>query len=129
MRASVLLVDDNRNFLRVMTYLIKEMGLDPKPAQSAEEGLAILSSTPVALVITDLRMPGIYGMQFLREVGKRRDGVPTVVLTAFDSPELRRQVAESGAVFLAKSAGREELKRLVLTLLAPPATNSSISAP
>lgn len=117
MSVSVLLVDDNRNFLRVLAYQMKEMGLDPRPATSAEEGLALLASLPVALVITDVSMPGMDGVEFLKQAGKRQNRVPFIVLTALESPELRRQVEENGAVFLTKSSGREELRRLVLTQL------------
>ncbi len=117
MGVNILLVDDNRAFLRVIAYLIKEMGFDPKPATSAEEGLAILSSIPVALVITDIRMPGIDGMEFLKQAGKLENRAPFIVLTAFDSPEIRRQVEENGATFLPKSIGREELRRAVLSRL------------
>jgi two-component system response regulator AtoC len=91
------------------------------PARSAEEGLALLSRTTFDLVITDVRLPGMGGEEFLREALALAPGMPVIVITGADSDEAK--FIEAGAFgYLLKPFIFEEVKELVGRALAPRVT-------
>ena len=65
-RARILLVDDDRNFLRVLAYQVGDFGFDVLPAASSEKALELLGQGSIDLVVSDLRMPGMDGLQLLQ---------------------------------------------------------------
>ncbi len=68
----------------------------------AETAMAKLQSKPYDLVVTDLRLPGMSGLQFLRHVRKSRPLVRTMLITAYGSPAVEDLATELGAAYLAK---------------------------
>ena len=106
--------------------------LDVAVAVEADGGdslLEALARTPVEVVLSDVRMPGLDGIGMVRALRDRGDATPVLLLTTFDDSELLLAAAEAGAQgFLLKDAEPEELHRAIVhvaaggTLLAPVST-------
>ncbi|MBI4455546.1 MAG: sigma-54-dependent Fis family transcriptional regulator [Acidobacteria bacterium] len=115
---NILLVDDDKNFLRVLTYHIQEFGFHASPASSARQALECLKGEKVDLVITDLKMPEMDGMQLLTEVQKCDREVPVIVLTAHGSIDKAVEAIKKGAVdFLTKPFEKEEMRQSIANAL------------
>jgi two-component system sensor histidine kinase EvgS len=85
---NVLVVDDVENNRNVLADILYKLGLKPFLASSADEGLRIISSHIPDLILTDLRMPGMSGDEFLVEVRKISEiYIPIVAVTALTTPE------------------------------------------
>jgi len=65
-RKKVLIIDDDASLLRVMEMQLEEIGCDVMAVANANEALAALNEVTPALVITDLRIPGMSGMDLLK---------------------------------------------------------------
>ena len=116
--ATVLLVDDDRNFLRVLSYHVQESGFQTVPVSSAQEALKHLKEQKVDLVVTDLKMPGMDGLQLLAEIRKSAPDLPVIVLTAHGSIDKAVEAVKGGASdFLTKPFEREEIRHAIVTAL------------
>jgi len=78
---SLLIVDDEDNIVSALKRLLRRDGYEILTAASAEEGLAVLESYGAAVVISDQRMPGMNGAEFLREVKRRYPNTVRIMLT------------------------------------------------
>lgn len=96
----LLLVDDEADILQaVADYL--EMELDDVrvlQAPHARRALEILEDSDVALVISDFRMPGMDGLEFLVEVHRRRPELPTIMMTAYPDDGLEKAARDVAGV-------------------------------
>lgn len=110
------IVDDEGDFARGLARLIggRFPGLDLIPVQSGKEALRILSEKAVHLMITDLRMPEMTGMQLLKKALGVQPGLSMVVLTAYGTIENAVEALRIGAYdFLTKPIEPEQLFRVV----------------
>ncbi len=80
--ARVLLVDDNIDLLKLMSIRLRPMKFELRTATSAEEALSILAVWPADLVITDLQMPGMSGMELFEILQYNTPLLPVIILTA-----------------------------------------------
>lgn len=80
---SLLIVDDEDNIVSALKRLLRRDGYVILTAASAEEGLALLERHGAAVVISDQRMPGMSGADFLREVKRCHPGTVRLMLTGF----------------------------------------------
>ena len=99
-------------------------------ANDGEELLERIAQTPVDVVLSDIRMAGVDGIEALRRLRGRGDATPVLLLTTFDESELLLQAAEAGAQgFLLKDAAPEDLREAIArvaageTLLQPVSTD------
>ncbi len=114
----ILLVDDDRNFLRVLTYHATDFGFDVTPVSSGQEALVKVQQEDVDLVITDLKMPGMDGLELLQELKKRDGDLPVIVLTAHGSIDKAVEAVKAGAFdFLTKPFEKEEIRHSILNAL------------
>ena len=67
----VLLVDDDLSVGKVLGALLAQAGIEAHHVSSAQDALNVLSTRPVDVVVTDLRMPGMDGMQLLDQISAR----------------------------------------------------------
>jgi DNA-binding NtrC family response regulator len=117
-RATVLVVDDERNMLATLNSVLKSEGFDAVQACSGQEALGILGSQPVHVIVSDMRMPGYDGFQFLGEVRQRYPQVPFVMITAYATPKLAVQAIKSGAVdYIGKPFDPDELLHVIRNVL------------
>src|SRR5690606_12497558 len=81
------------------------------------ELLEKLPDTPVDVVLCDIRMPGMDGIEVARRLSKTDESPPMLLLTTFDDPELLMQAAQAGARgFLLKDAAPEDLRDAIVAL-------------
>lgn len=114
----VLVVDDEENIRLTLEEALTAMGLDVETAADGEEALAKLEARAYALVLLDLKMPGLDGMGVLREACRRRPDVPVVLLTAHGTVETAVEAMQIGAVdFLEKPFSLPEIRALVSKVL------------
>src|SRR5579883_296784 len=100
---SVLVVDDDAAVGAVLEALLVQAGVKATHVPSAARALALLEERPFDVVLTDLRMPGMDGMQLLAKVTQTWPEVPVIVLTAHGSVPLAVEAMRAGATdFLLK---------------------------
>src|SRR5262245_14850011 len=81
-KKQILVVDDEPNLRRVLRAQLERDGYDVHTAEDGEQALALLEDHHIDLVITDLRMPRLDGMELLRRVAAFEDPAPVVMITA-----------------------------------------------
>lgn len=108
--AQILIVDDEVNIRNALVTLLEKKEYRARGVATAEEALGLLETTGMDLVMTDLRMPGIGGMEFLRRLQTKYPGTEVVVMTAYSSIETAVEAMRFGAYdYLAKPIDRERL--------------------
>jgi DNA-binding NtrC family response regulator len=130
----VLVVDDDAAVRTVLTAQLAQAAIESVEAASAEEALERLASGAIDVMITDLRMPGMDGMELLQQARKLWPDVPVIVLTAFGSVKSAVEAIKLGATdFLAKPFDRAEVLSVVSAALGvaagsgPPPAEASAS--
>jgi len=114
----VIIVDDDRPTRRVLQILVEKMGLDSQAFEDAGGALRALEEESVELVLTDLKMPGTDGIEFMRRLRKLDARVPVIVLTAYGTVESAVEAMKLGAVdFVAKPFDVDALEVLILRAL------------
>ena len=97
---NVLFIEDDRMNRRVVKDMLDVAGATMTEAESAEEGLRLLDEQDFAMLLVDLRMPGMDGMTAIRLIRARPDAkatVPIIVVTADAAIDLRDQCLAAGA--------------------------------
>lgn len=97
---NVLFIEDDRMNRRVVKDMLDVAGATMVEAESAEIGLQILDEADFAMVLVDLRMPGMDGITAIRHIRARDDAkasVPIIVVTADIAPDLRQRCLVAGA--------------------------------
>ncbi len=97
--ATLLIVDDERNVLSALRRLLRSHGYQILVAESGEEGLAILKDAAVDLVISDMRMPGMDGADFLGQVANRWPDSMRVLLTGQADVDAAFQAVKEGKLY------------------------------
>jgi two-component system response regulator AtoC len=93
----VLVVDDERKMRRVLQMLLEKMEIASVAAESGEEALDYLTRERVDLVLSDLRLPGMSGIDLLARVRESDPDVPFIVLTAYGTVETAVEAMKRGA--------------------------------
>jgi len=111
---SVFIVDDDRRTRRVLQILVERLGLDSSPFEAADDALEALRQESAALILTDLKMPGTNGIEFMRKLRALDDQVPVIVLTAHGTVEAAVEAMKLGALdFVAKPFDVDALELLI----------------
>lgn len=93
----VLIVDDERSITMLLSRILGEDGYEVRTALSGEEAKGIISAFAPNLVITDLRMPGMSGLDLMKQVRAGRPEIDFIILTAFATVENAVQAMKEGA--------------------------------
>lgn len=122
--ASILIVDDTKTeHARLTGLLLANDQHDVATAGSGEEALIVMQEREVDLVITDLRMPGMSGIELIEALQERCPRVPVILMSGYGSEEETVEGIQRGASgYLNKTAAPQELCPLVERLLAARAT-------
>jgi len=111
----VLVVDDEKNMRRSLQTVLEDEGYIARAVESAEEGLVLLGREEFFMVITDARLGGMSGYDFLAKVHRQWPELPVLMLTAYATPKLAVEAIKAGAMdYLAKPFAPEELLHAVL---------------
>lgn len=95
--ARILLVDDEPSILSVLTTLMKSEGHDPVPIRGGDKAKELLLSDYFDLMISDIRMEPVDGMELLRVAHRERPGMAVIMLTAYGSVETAVEAMKEGA--------------------------------
>jgi len=110
-RIKILVIDDDESLRRVLEYNLAQEGYAVLAAASGEQGLELLKKEGADLVLTDVRMPGMDGLQVMEEVRKLESGIQVIILTAFGTIEMAVEAMKAGAFhYISKPFNRDELK-------------------
>ncbi len=110
----VLIVDDELNIRRVLAAMLAREGYDVTTAAEGEQALAVLNKTPVHVVVTDLVMPRMGGLELLRRVSAEFPDVPVIVITAHGTVDSAVQALKAGAFdYITKPFEQDELKKVI----------------
>jgi DNA-binding NtrC family response regulator len=110
----VLVVDDEKNMRLSLQTMLMDEGHAVRAVESAEEALESLSSEEFFMVITDARLGGMSGYEFLKKIHSEKPELPVLMLTAYATPKLAVEAIKSGAMdYLAKPFAPEELLHAV----------------
>lgn len=119
MTARILIADDDEVSCQLFAEVLEGEGYRVDRAKSGDEALSLLRDMPPDLVIVDVRMPGITGLDVARTVHREHPALPVVVMTAFGSIETAIEAIREGAFdFISKPMNLEELKKTVARALA-----------
>jgi len=107
---AVLVVDDEKNMRRSLQTMLGDEGYAVRAAESAEEALKLLATEEFFMVITDARLGGMTGYEFLGKVKNQWPEIPTLMITAYATPKLAVEAIKAGAMdYLAKPFEPEAL--------------------
>ena len=116
--ARILVVDDDENLRWVLQTQLEDMGYVVSTAPDGSQAIAAVEKEPPALVLTDLRMPGLSGMELLDRIHSEYPEVPVVIMTAFGTIQSAVQAMRAGAYdYLTKPIDGEELGLVVSRVL------------
>jgi len=122
----ILIVDDDAAMRRALTEVLGRGGFEVDQAPNGQIGLERLSGEPFDLVVSDLRMPGLGGLNLLRELRRRYPSIPVILITAFGTIEDAVSAMKLGAYdFLTKPFSPQDLLRLVRRALTTDADRSA----
>ena len=115
---SVLIVDDEKNILLTLSQSLEVLRLETDTATNGEEALAKLKEKEFGLILLDIRMPGMDGMEVLRQVREIRPDIRIIMISAYGTIEVAVEAMKLGAVdFIQKPFSPEEVRALVSRVL------------
>lgn len=119
----VLLVEDNRINRLVAVQILKRMGIEATEAPSAHDALELLAAETFDLVIMDVQMPGMDGLEASRRIRAGEDGVrnpdiPIVAMTAYAAPEDEQACYDAGMTsYVSKPLNMEQFMDTIRSTL------------
>ena len=126
----ILIVDDEPNMLHMLSAVLQQDGFDPCTADTGHKALELVSAQNFDFILTDVRMPGMDGLQLLENIRERGIDVIVIVMSAYGNTELALEAIRKGAydyiskpfktdevvLTLRKASERERLRREVVRL-------------
>src|ERR1700749_1459678 len=110
----VLVVDDEKNMRASLKTMLSDDGYSVQTAESAEEAQVMMTREPFLMVITDARLGGLTGYEFLSNIHKLWPEIPALMIPAFATPKLAVEAIKAGAIdYLSKPFAPEELLHAV----------------
>jgi FixJ family two-component response regulator len=103
-------IDDDESVRRAFQILLRSAGLNSHACSSAEEFLECPSLSDSSVVILDMRMPGMTGLDFLKKLASQKKRIPVIAVSAYDDAQTRDLARELGAlVFFRKPVDDQAL--------------------
>ena len=107
---TILIVDDEKNYPPILSAVLEDAGFETLSAYSGREALATIEASDVDLVLTDMKMPGMDGIELLELIKKKDPELPVIVMTAHGSVEKAVEAMQKGAYsYLLKPFDNEQL--------------------
>jgi two-component system NtrC family response regulator len=108
--ARILLIDDDESFRQILEYNLKKEGYDVVSASGGKQGVKRLEAEPFGVVITDMKMPDMDGMEVLRRVKTKQPETIVIMITAHGSIEMAVEAMREGAYdYITKPLNRDAL--------------------
>ena len=110
----ILIIEDDEEMRSLLEDVLDEEGFKTESASNGSEGLRKLSKESFDLILTDIRMPGLTGLDILPVIKRLQPEASVIVITAFGNEEIHRRSVEKGAAgYLEKPIHMDKLKTLV----------------
>jgi CheY-like chemotaxis protein len=125
MKAKILFIDDDPATLQLMVRVAKFLGSDPLTCDSAKEGLALAAKEIPQLIMVDMQMRKMNGIQFITNLRKNELTleIPTVLISAEKRPDEVAQAKKVGANgFFLKPLSIDEMTRIIQHFIKPAAS-------
>jgi DNA-binding response OmpR family regulator len=117
----IILIDDDRTWLQAAGDVLRDEGFDVRTTDGSERGLELLDYNSPVLVILDIHMPRLSGLDVLRELRRRGSRAPVLIVSGEDEAGLMAQALLEGASsFVRKPVSAELLVRAVRRLIGSP---------
>lgn len=117
MHSQILIVDDEKSFVRSLTFALNQAGFHSQCAYTGEAGLAAMEDNLPDLMLLDLRLPGMSGMDVLFETARLYPELPVVMISAHGDTRAAVQAVKAGATdYLTKPFALDELLHLIRTI-------------
>lgn len=110
-KSKILVVDDDPLLLDLLLETLKTIGYDPVGASSGDEALSLLDRNSIDLVITDIKMPGMNGIELARRVRTINHDIPVIFITGVYDPDHLQKFEADG--FLAKPFRINQIEQLI----------------
>jgi two-component system NtrC family response regulator len=94
---TVLIVDDEKNYTLILSAVLEEEGFETLTANSGHEALEILKNSDVDLVLTDMKMSAMDGIELLENVKRKDPELPVIMMTAYGTVEKAVEAMQKGA--------------------------------
>ncbi|MCX8012222.1 MAG: response regulator [Desulfobacterota bacterium] len=110
----VLIIDDERPIRETLDMLLREKGYEVLTSESGEKGLALIQKNPLDIVILDLRLPGMNGIEVMREIRKIFPKIIIILITAYHNEDVYAEAENFGIYgYLLKPINIGELETLI----------------
>jgi two-component system, NtrC family, response regulator len=107
---TILIVDDEKNYPLILSAVLQEEGFETLTANSGQEALAVLDQSDVDLVLTDMKMPKMDGIELLQHIKKKDAELPVIMMTAYGTVEKAVEAMQKGAYsYILKPFDNEQL--------------------
>ena len=114
----ILIVDDEKNIRLTLSTSLEALGVETDSAEDGKEALAKLREKEFGLILLDIRMPGMDGMDVLQQVRESRPDIRIIILTAYGTIELAVEAMKLGAVdFIQKPFVPEQIRERVARVM------------
>jgi len=90
MKKIILIIDDEEILTKTFTKLLERNGYEVYSAKKGQDALCMVEAEPFDLVICDMRMPGMSGVETIREIRKLKSGIPVVFISGFADEQMER---------------------------------------
>jgi len=94
---TILIVDDEKNYPRILSAVLEEEGFETLTANGGHEALDILGNADIDLVLTDMKMPAMDGIELLEQIKSRDIDIPVIMMTAYGTVEKAVEAMQKGA--------------------------------
>ena len=94
---SILVVDDEKNYLLVLSAVLEDEGYEVLTAQGGQEALEIQKSSDLDLILTDMKMPAMNGLELLEKIKAMDQDLPVIVMTAHGTVDKAVEAMQKGA--------------------------------
>ncbi len=116
---NVLITDDDAGFRQTLCDALSDRGLNLHQASDGEEALAMIGQTPIHLILVDVHMPRLTGIEVIRELAGRPLRIPTILMSAMMDEAIEREAARMRAYrILRKPIRLRDLRSIVCGSLA-----------
>lgn len=109
-----MIIEDDEEMRSLLKDFFEEEGFETDSVSNGVDALRILSKDHFDLVITDIRMPGLTGLDILPRIRRLKPDIPIIVMTAHGSDDVRRRSFERGAtIYLEKPIHLNKLRTVI----------------